>query len=195
MSKEDMAPTAYPAFLKAQDQSGGPGFEKHLDPPASWTQLEYFDKDGKPYLKEYEGRGLLLDKAVLVTGGDSGIGRSAALLMAREGADITIAYLPEEKEDAEWTIKQIEKEGRKAHGVPGNLREREDCKKLVDEHMKVHGRLNVLVNNGKLRFSSNDHTTQPCSQFKQPRCKKPAQNSPKLTSTSPKRPSKPTLSK
>lgn len=149
MSKQDMAPTAYPAFLKPQDQSGGPGFEKYLDPPASWTQLEYFDKDGKPYLKEYEGRGLLQDKAVLVTGGDSGIGRSAALLMAREGADVTIAYLPVEKEDAEWTIKQIEKEGRKAHGVAADLTERDACKNLVDEHMKVHGRLNVLVNNGE----------------------------------------------
>jgi hypothetical protein len=149
MSKKDMAPTAYNAFLQAQDQSGGPGLEKYLDPPASWTQLEFHDKDGKPYLKEYEGRGLLQDKAVLVTGGDSGIGRSAAILMAREGADITIAYLPEEQEDADWTIKQIEKEGRKAHGVAANLRERDNCKNLVDEHMKVHGRLNVLVNNGE----------------------------------------------
>lgn len=59
-----------------------------------WTQLEFWTDDGKPYFYEYEGRGLLKDKAVLVTGGDSGIGRSVAVLMAWEGADVSIVYLP-----------------------------------------------------------------------------------------------------
>nr|OQO18079.1 hypothetical protein B0A51_14699 [Rachicladosporium sp. CCFEE 5018] len=158
MSKQDLAPTAYTAFLEPQDQSGSAGLEKHLNPPASWTQLEFWDKDGKPYLKEYEGRGLLQDKAVLITGGDSGIGRSAAILMAREGADITICYLAEEKEDAEWTIKQIEKEGRKAHGIVGDLKSMEVCKSIIDEHMKVHGRLNVLVNNASMQEACMDHS-------------------------------------
>lgn len=52
-----------------------------MRPAANWTQMECYDDEGKPYLKEYEGRGLLQDKAVLITGGDSGIGRSVAILM------------------------------------------------------------------------------------------------------------------
>ena len=68
--------------------------------------------------------------------------------MAREGADVTICYLPEEQEDADWTIKYIEKAGRKGHGIAIDLKQNESCKKVVDEHMKVHGRLNVLVCNG-----------------------------------------------
>lgn len=116
---------------------------------AVWTKLEYWGDDGEPYLKEYEGQGLLKDKAVLITGGDSGIGRSVALLMAREGADVSIVYLPEEEEDARWTIQQIEKSGRKGHGMTYNLREEANCKSAVEEHMKVFGKLNVLVNNSK----------------------------------------------
>jgi len=106
MSKEqaEKVITAFPAFIKPQDQTGGPGLETKMETPAIWTQLEHWDQDGKPYLKEYEGRGLLKDKAVIITGGDSGIGRSAAILMAREGADVTIAYREEEKEDADYTI-------------------------------------------------------------------------------------------
>ncbi|GAM87139.1 hypothetical protein ANO11243_051600 [Dothideomycetidae sp. 11243] len=151
------APTAYPAHLKTQDQTGGPGLDSKLDPPAVWTQLEFWDEKGEPYLKEYEGRGLLKDKAVLITGGDSGIGRSVAILMAREGADITIAYLSEEEEDAQYTIKEIEKAGRKAHGVTGDLKEEANCKKVIEEHMKAHGRLNILVNNTSMQEVCNDH--------------------------------------
>lgn len=155
MSKSGGAPTAYPSVeIKPQNQEGGPGLDSKMEPAAVWTELEYWDNDGKPYLKEYEGRGLLKDKAVLITGGDSGIGRSVSILMAREGADVTILYLPEEEEDARYTVKEIEKAGRKAHCVHGDLKEEANCKKAVDEHMKFHGRLNVLVNNSKLRSNS-----------------------------------------
>lgn len=155
MSKEDAPPTAFPSWeISAQDQSGGPGLDKDMKQQAVWSQLEYWGDDGKPYLKEYEGRGLLKDKAVLITGGDSGIGRAVAILMAREGADVSIVYLPEEEEDAKFTIGQIEKAGRKGHGMQLNLREEENCKKAVEEHVKVFGKLNVLVNNG----SSDPHT-------------------------------------
>jgi NAD(P)-dependent dehydrogenase (short-subunit alcohol dehydrogenase family) len=68
--------------------------------------------------------------------------------MAREGADITICYLPSEQEDADWTIKHIEKAGRKAHGFVADLRNLDNTKKAVDEHMRVHGRLNILIPNG-----------------------------------------------
>lgn len=146
MSQEDPV-TAFPWQISPQDQSGGPGLDKDMKESAVWTKLEHWDDNGKPYLKEYEGRGLLQDKAVLITGGDSGIGRAVAILMAREGADVSIVYLPEEEEDAQYTIEQIKKAGRKGHGMQYNLREEENCKKAVEEHVKTFGKLNVLVNN------------------------------------------------
>ncbi|KAF2142038.1 uncharacterized protein K452DRAFT_227474 [Aplosporella prunicola CBS 121167] len=152
MSEQQKPITAYPSTeLQPQDQEGGPGLDAKLKPGANFTQLEHWTDDGKPYLKEYEGRGLLQDKAVLITGGDSGIGRSVAVLMAREGADISIVYLPEEEEDAQWTKAAIEKAGRKANLMALNLREEENCKKAVEGHMKAFGKLSVLVNNSAMQ--------------------------------------------
>jgi len=122
------------------------------DPPANWTQLEYWDDAGeKPYLQEYKGQGLLKDKAVLITGADSGIGRSVAILMAREGADISFVYLPEEESDAQETKRYIEKAGRKAHLMPMDITVEANCKKMIDEHMQVFGKLSVLVNNAAMQ--------------------------------------------
>lgn len=70
-----------------------------MDPLAEFTKLETWDDDGKPYLKEYAGSGKLKGKKAIITGGDSGIGRAAAQMLAREGADVTIVYLPEEEEE------------------------------------------------------------------------------------------------
>ena len=96
MPEEPGAPTAFPKYVtdRETDQQGTAGLDAKTKLPAVWTQVEYWDENEKPYLKEYEGRGLLQDKKVLITGGDSGIGRSVAVLMAREGADITFVYLP-----------------------------------------------------------------------------------------------------
>lgn len=150
MSDSQKPVTAYPSTeLVSQDQEGGPGFDHELKPAANWTQLEYFDDEGKPYLKEYEGRGLLEDKAALITGGDSGIGRAVAILFAREGADVSIVYLPEEEKDAQTTKEYIEKAGRKANLIAANLREEENCKKAVESHMKVFGKMSILVNNSR----------------------------------------------
>ncbi|KAF7507379.1 hypothetical protein GJ744_010696 [Endocarpon pusillum] len=158
MSSSEAPPTAYPSTsLKAQDQAPGKGLDSKLEPAANWTQLEFWDDEGKsPYLKEYEGRGLLKDKAALITGGDSGIGRSVGILMAREGADISFVYLPEEEEDAQQTKKEIEKAGRKAHLMPLDITSRENCQKAVDEHMKVFGKINILVNNAAMQEVCHD---------------------------------------
>lgn len=148
--KPKAPPTAYPADeLVPQDQEGSSGLDAELKPAANWTQLEFWSNDAepKPYLQEYEGRGLLKDKAVLITGGDSGIGRSVAILMAREGADVSFVHLPGEEADAAKTKKEIEKAGRKAHTMALDLKSNENCKKAVDEHLKVFGKINVLVNN------------------------------------------------
>ncbi|KAH9825577.1 putative oxidoreductase [Teratosphaeria destructans] len=149
----DKPVTAYKQWeqLKPQSQTGGPGLDKDLSPDASWTQLEFFDDDGHPSLKEYEGRGLLQDKAAIVTGGDSGIGRAVAILFAREGADVTLVYLPEEEDDARYTVQQIEQAGRRALPLALNIREEANCKKAIDEHMKKFGKLNILVNNAAMQ--------------------------------------------
>lgn len=161
--KPNAPPTAYPADeLKQQDQEGGPGLDAKLEPAAVWTQLEYWTDDGKPYLKEYEGRGLLQDKAVLITGGDSGIGRSVSVLMAREGADISFVYLPEEEEDAQATKKMIEQAGRTAHLLPLDLLKDGNCKKAVEGHMEKFGKLNVLVNNSISPPPSASSVTTTC---------------------------------
>ena len=76
----------------------------------------------------------------------SGIGRSVAVLFAREGADSTIVYLPEEQEDAETTKQMVEKEGRSCLLVPGNLMDNATCKKAVDEHIK---KLNNVTHSSK----------------------------------------------
>ena len=155
--KPEETPTAYPKTeLVSQDQEGGTGLDSKLTPAANWTQLEFWDDDCRPYLKEYEGRGLLKDKAVLITGGDSGIGRSVAILMAREGADISFVHLEGEEEDAEATKKEIEKAGRECHSMALNLRSNENCKTAVDEHIKVFGKINVLVNNSAMQEICDD---------------------------------------
>jgi predicted ATP-dependent serine protease len=162
MSDQEAPVTAYPATsIEAQDQSGGPGLDKDMKQKAEWTRLEFWDENQKPYLKEYEGRGLLQGKAALVTGGDSGIGRSVAILFAREGADVSIVYLPEEEEDAQYVKSKIEEAGRKANLMQFDLKERKNCEAAVEKHMSVFGKLNVLVNNGNLRQSLN--CTDSCS--------------------------------
>jgi NAD(P)-dependent dehydrogenase (short-subunit alcohol dehydrogenase family) len=156
--KPEAPPTAYPASeLEAQNQEGGKGLDSKMTPSANWTQLEFWDDEGKaPYLKDYEGRGLLKDKAVIITGGDSGIGRAVAILMAREGADITFVYLPEEEEDAQWTKAQIEKAGRRAQPLALDITKEENCKKIIDAHMSKFGKLSVLVNNAAMQEMCED---------------------------------------
>ena len=149
--------TAYPWKIPPQDQEGSKGLDSQLDPPANWTQLEFWDDDGtKPYLQEYKGQGLLKDKAVLITGADSGIGRSVAVLMAREGADISFVYLPEEEDDAQATKKMIEAAGRKAHILPLDVTSEANCRKAVDSHINTFGKLSVLVNNSAMQEICND---------------------------------------
>lgn len=98
--------------------------------------------------ESYRGSGRLDGKAALVTGGDSGIGRAVAIAYAREGADVAIAYLPEEQADAEAVGGWIEKAGQRALLLPGDLKDPAYARVIVEKTVGAFGRLDVLVNNG-----------------------------------------------
>ncbi len=95
----------------------------------------------------YKGSGRLTGRKVLITGGDSGIGRAAAIAYAREGADVALNDLPAEEPDAQEVVKLIKAEGRKAIAVPGDLREESFCQKLVADAVQGLGGLDILVSN------------------------------------------------
>jgi len=96
--------------------------------------------------ESYQGHGRLEGKKAIITGGDSGIGRAVAIAFAREGADVLIAYLNED-EDARETADWIEKAGRKAVLVPGDIGSAEHCRAVVDQAVEAFGHVDVLVNN------------------------------------------------
>ncbi|SHH63717.1 Tat (twin-arginine translocation) pathway signal sequence [Chryseobacterium oranimense] len=97
--------------------------------------------------KSYVGSARLQGRKALITGGDSGIGRAAAIAYAREGADVAINYLPAEEEDARQVIELIRKEGRKGIAIPGDIRSEDFCKKLVSQAVQQLGGLDILINN------------------------------------------------
>lgn len=101
--------------------------------------------------KGYKGSEKLKGLVALITGGDSGIGRSAAVHFAREGADVAIVYLEEDK-DAEATQKMVEKEGGTCVLIRGDIRDSDFCRKAVEQTRKELGGLNVLVNNAAVQY-------------------------------------------
>lgn len=105
--------------------------------------------------KSYRGSEKLKGKIALITGGDSGIGRSIAVHFAKEGADVAVVYLEEDK-DAKETRDMVEKEGRKCLLISGDIREEEFCKDLVETCVGHFGKLNILINNAAMQFPK-DH--------------------------------------
>ena len=95
----------------------------------------------------YKGSGRLLGRKALITGGDSGMGRAAAIAYAREGADVAISYLPAEEPDAQEVIGLIRQAGRKAVALPGDIRDAGHCRRMVEEAVRKLGGLDILVNN------------------------------------------------
>ncbi|KAJ9144200.1 NAD(P)-binding domain protein [Pleurostoma richardsiae] len=135
---------------KAQSQNL-PGLEKDMKPSSEPTKLE-----GEDQAYEYVPAGKLKGCKALITGGDSGIGRAVAVLYAREGADVSIVYLPEEQPDAEDTKKLVEKEGRKCLLIAGNLEDYNTCKDAVQKHVDAFGIIHVLVNNASKQMMCDD---------------------------------------
>jgi NAD(P)-dependent dehydrogenase (short-subunit alcohol dehydrogenase family) len=101
----------------------------------------------------YVGHDRLLDQVAVITGGDSGIGRAVALAFAREGADVVIAYLDGEDEDAQETARIVEAAGRRAVLVPTDLVREEACQALVDRAVDEFGRIDILVNNAAYQMA------------------------------------------
>ena len=122
-----------------------PPFKRQAQP---WPGLAR-DMDPKPDHGEnsYSGSGRLLGRKALITGGDSGMGRAAAIAYAREGADVAINYLPAEQPDADEVLDLIKKAGRKGIGLAGDLREEAFCQKLVADAVRELGGLDIVVCN------------------------------------------------
>jgi NAD(P)-dependent dehydrogenase (short-subunit alcohol dehydrogenase family) len=125
--------TQYPQPEFPEQVQEPPGLAKEMKPKPDHGETTY------------RGFGRLPGRKALVTGGDSGIGRAAAIAFAREGADVAINYLPEEEEDAREVIELIKKAGRKVVALPGDLKDEEFCKRLVREAAEKLGGLDIMA--------------------------------------------------
>jgi NAD(P)-dependent dehydrogenase (short-subunit alcohol dehydrogenase family) len=156
--KESMTPeklqdptTKYPKPPFKEQSQPWPGLASKMDPRPDHGE------------KSYKGSGRLAGRKALITGGDSGMGRAAAIAYAREGADVAINYFPTEQPDADEVLALIKEAGRKGFGLPGNLREEDFCTKLVADAIEKLGGLDILVCNAgrqQTRKSILDVTTE-----------------------------------
>jgi NAD(P)-dependent dehydrogenase (short-subunit alcohol dehydrogenase family) len=136
---------------------GGPILEnprrKYPKPPFKGQSQPWPGLAGKMHPRpdhgetSYRGSGRLAGRKALITGGDSGMGRAAAIAYAREGADVAINYFPTEESDAQEVIALIEAEGRRGLAIPGDLRDEAFCRRLVEKAVRGLGGLDIVVNN------------------------------------------------
>ena len=127
--------TAYPKPPFARQSQPWPGLAGRMEPPPDHGEASY------------KGSGRLAGRKALITGGDSGMGRAAAIAYAREGADVAINYYPSEEPDAREVIALIKAEGRTAIAIPGDLRDEAFCVRMVDEAVRGLGGLDIVVSN------------------------------------------------
>src|SRR5712672_978749 len=125
----------YPKPPYSKQSQPWPGLASKMDPRPDHGE------------ESYRGSGRLAGRKALITGGDSGMGRAAAIAYAREGADVAINYFPTEESDAQEVIALIRAAGRKAIAIPGDLREESFCRKLVEEAVRGLGGLDIIVSN------------------------------------------------
>jgi NAD(P)-dependent dehydrogenase (short-subunit alcohol dehydrogenase family) len=130
-----------------------PGLASKMDPPPDHGE------------KSYKGSGRLTGRKALITGGDSGMGRAAAIAYAREGADVAINYYPSEESDAKEVIALIKAEGRKAVAIPGDLRDANFCRQLVAKAIEGLGDLDIVVNNAGRQQVFEQITDMPDEEF------------------------------
>jgi short chain dehydrogenase len=125
----------FPAPPFPRQQQDWPGLASKMNPKPDHGE------------QSYKGSGRLAGRKALITGGDSGMGRAAAIAYAREGADVAINYFPTEESDAQEVMALIKAEGRKGLAIPGDLRDEAFCKTLIDEAVRALRGLDILVNN------------------------------------------------
>lgn len=132
--------------------------KKHEQPPFGESGKEVPGRENMMHPKadhgeeSYRGSGKLEDRNAIITGGDSGIGRAVAIAYAREGANVLIAYLEEDK-DAEETVKYVEEAGQKAVLVKGDISDEEHCKKIIEKAVSEFGQIDILVNNAAFQMA------------------------------------------
>jgi NAD(P)-dependent dehydrogenase (short-subunit alcohol dehydrogenase family) len=143
----------YPRPPFPKQQQAWPGLAGKMDPRPDHGETSY------------KGSGRLRGRKALVTGGDSGIGRAAAIAYAREGADVAINYLPAEEADAREVAALVRAEGRKAVTIPGDIKDEAFCKHLVEESARQLGGLDILVNNAARQVSQNSILDISTAQF------------------------------
>ncbi|WP_445404844.1 SDR family oxidoreductase [Acinetobacter vivianii] len=136
-------PNQYPTSAPAQEQPHQPGKQQVMHPEPEIIK------------STHQGSNKLKNKVALISGGDSGIGRSIAVLFAREGANIAIIYL-EEQEDAEKTKQLVEQEGRQCLLFKEDITDPKVSEKCVEETVKAFGKINILVNNAGVQFQQKD---------------------------------------
>ena len=127
--------TKYPQPPYKRQTQPWPGLASKMEPPPDHGE------------KSYRGSGRLAGRRALITGGDSGMGRAAAIAFAREGADVAINYYPTEEPDAQEVIALIKQAGRVGLPIPGDLRDEAFCQRLVAEAVKGLGGLDIVVSN------------------------------------------------
>ncbi|MCE4064458.1 SDR family oxidoreductase [Chryseobacterium gleum] len=156
-----VAAVAPGALAQSQSSNTRKTNAKELTDPRNKYPKPPFNKQSQPFPglagkmtpvpdhgeKSYVGSGRLEGRKALITGGDSGIGRAAAIAYAREGADVAINYLPAEEDDARQVVELIRKEGRKGIAIPGDIRSEDFCKQLVSQAVQQLGGLDILINN------------------------------------------------
>jgi NAD(P)-dependent dehydrogenase (short-subunit alcohol dehydrogenase family) len=135
MSELEDPTSKYPKPPYPEQHQPWPGLASRMQPPPDHGE------------KSYQGSGRLRGRKALITGGDSGMGRAAAIAFAREGADVAINYLPEEQLDADEVLALIKSAGRKALAIPGDIRDEGFCRELVSRAIEGLGGLDVLVSN------------------------------------------------
>ena len=127
--------TQYPQPPFPQQPQAAPGLAQKMEPAPDHGETNY------------KGSGRLVGRKALITGGDSGIGRAAAIAYAREGADVAISYLSSEQADANEVIALIEAEGRTALALPGDIKDEDWCRAMVQQTVDGLGGLDILVIN------------------------------------------------
>lgn len=125
--------------------------EQRQTPPGATPAMDPKPDHGE---NSYKGSGRLAGKAAIITGADSGIGRAVAIAFAREGADVLIGYLQEDR-DAQETRQWVEQAGRRAVLMAGDVADEAHCQSLVDCAVKEFGKLDILVNNAAMQRTHN----------------------------------------